>query len=271
MRRRKRAPSTEPPPKPSNRNQLLVGFVVGFLSWFAAMQFLSGVIQHIGDDFTYILAGVLSAWLAVSRFRKLLWVGSGLLVLGFLVFGYTPTVAWMTRGWVRSDALQNAPAAVVLAADGSDEVEITEKGEGRLLHGYDVVRQGYAPLLVVSRGASDVSWIPAVRRQTETLALNIPIIETKRVRNTYDEAVAVAEIAKSRGWREVILITHPVHMRRAAAVFEHTGLSVIASPCKEWRYNLDALNNMPTRLTALREWLHEAIGCWVYRWRGWIK
>src|ERR1043165_4182405 len=96
------------------------------------------------------------------------------------------------------------------------------------------------------------------------LGIQTPLTETPFVRNTHDEALEVAKIAKERGWRDVILVTHPQHMRRAAAVFEKTGLHVIASPCVEWRYNLSDLNNMPSRITALREWLHEEVGILVY-------
>jgi uncharacterized SAM-binding protein YcdF (DUF218 family) len=273
MRKRKHARSVEPSPAASRaqtRNRALIGFVAGFLFWLAAVQFLVGLSPYVTRDFTFPAFGLLGAWLAVSRFRRALWVLSGLLVLCFLVVGYTPLVAWLTRGWVRVDSLRRAPAVVVLAADGSPEMEITEKGQSRLLHGYEVVRQGYAPVMVVSRGATEASWIPAVKQQMESLALDAPLIETPRVRNTHDEAVEAAKIARERGWKELVLVTHPFHMRRAAGAFEKAGVEVIGSPCAEWRYNPDELNSMASRIIALREWIHEVVGCWWYRRKGWM-
>lgn len=276
MRKRKRTRDVEtntPPSRSIRIRRALVGFVVGFLFWLAfAGFFLQGITPHVAEDWTFPLVGLIFAGIAVTRFRRLIWVAAGLLVLGFFVLGYTPVVSWMIKGWVRSDALRNAQAVVVLAADSDDGLDISEKGQARILHGYEVAHQGFAPLLVVSRGSPrNPSWVPAIKKQMDRLGIDVPIEETSEVTNTHDEALAVAKTARTRGWRDVILVTHPIHMRRSVGVFEKAGLHVIASPCVEWRYNIDDLSNMPARLTALREWLHEWLGCWAYRRRGWME
>jgi len=252
------------------KKRALIGFLVGVLLWIAATQFLVHIIRHIAHDLTFPVAGILGSWLAISRFHRLLWAACGLVVASFFVIGYTPLVSSLTRGWTRVDSLRKAPAVVVLAADSDLKVKIGEAGQARLLHGYEVVQQGYAPVLVVSRGASERSWIPAIREQMDRLAIGVPLIETPRVKNTHDEAIEVAKIARSRGWREVVLVTSPVHMPRSAATFEKAGVQVIASPCPEWDYNVEELSGSHERIITLREWLHEVIGCWVYRRRGWM-
>ena len=59
-------------------------------------------------------------------------------------------------------------------------------------------------------------------------------------------------------------------MRRAAGVFEKAGLQVLCSPCMEGQYDLSDLRTLSSRLTAFRDWAHEAIGFQVYLWRGWL-
>jgi hypothetical protein len=38
----------------------------------------------------------------------------------------------------------------------------------------------------------------------------------------------------------------------------------------EGQYDLSDLRTLSSRLTAFRDWAHEAIGLQVYRWRGWL-
>jgi uncharacterized SAM-binding protein YcdF (DUF218 family) len=103
----------------------------------------------------------------------------------------------------------------------------------------------------------------------QALGLDYPVDEVGPVFNTHDEAVAVAALARQRGWHRVILVTHLWHMRRAAAVFEKAGLPVLCAPCDEAQYDLKALNTSDARLHAFRDWLHEIVGIAVYRLRGW--
>ena len=80
--------------------------------------------------------------------------------------------------------------------------------------------------------------------------------EVGPVSNTHDEAVAVAMLARQRGWGQIILVTHPWHMRRAAAAFEKAGVRVICSPCPERSYDLQIMDGPADRLRSSSE-----IGC----------
>ena len=57
-------------------------------------------------------------------------------------------------------------------------------------------------------------------------------------------------------------------MKRAAAVFEKTGLHVICVPCNEGRHDLNALADVGDRMGAFRLWLRETVAYKVYQMRG---
>jgi uncharacterized SAM-binding protein YcdF (DUF218 family) len=56
------------------------------------------------------------------------------------------------------------------------------------------------------------------------------VIVTHEIENTRDEAVAVAELMKERGWKRIILVTSAWHMPRAAHLFRKAGIEFVAFP-----------------------------------------
>jgi uncharacterized SAM-binding protein YcdF (DUF218 family) len=89
------------------------------------------------------------------------------------------------------------------------------------------------------------------------------ILVTREVGNTADEARAVAELMRARGWHRIILVTSGWHMRRAARLFRKAGVDFIPFPVDfqvDTRSPTTLLDLLPRadglRLTeaALREW-----------------
>lgn len=247
------------------------GLVLGALTGLGALQLIRGVVPVIGSDILVPLGGAAGALLAATRARHLLWAAAAVVVAGMAIVGYTPLVNGLIRGLSGSDPLQKAPAVVVLASTLQKDRELSDRSQARLAHGYELLGQGYAPRLVLTRLAwKPHSYMPTVLRQMRALGLHQPIDEVGPVRNTHDEALAVARLAREQGWGRVILVTHPSHMRRAVAVFEKAGLPVLRSPCVEGEYDTSHLGSFSARLSAFRDWAHEVIGYEVYRRRGWI-
>jgi uncharacterized SAM-binding protein YcdF (DUF218 family) len=56
------------------------------------------------------------------------------------------------------------------------------------------------------------------------------ILVTPEISNTREEARAVAEMAKTRGWKKVIVVTTAWHMPRAARLFRQAGVDFIPFP-----------------------------------------
>jgi uncharacterized SAM-binding protein YcdF (DUF218 family) len=56
------------------------------------------------------------------------------------------------------------------------------------------------------------------------------VLVTREVGNTLDEAHAVADLMKERGWKKIILVTSAWHMPRAARLFRKAGVNFVAFP-----------------------------------------
>ena len=246
---------------------LLAGLALGALSGLGLGQL--GIMNWGG--YAVLICGCAGALVMLTRARKLLWVCSVLIVSALLVISYTPLMRALRGGLERRDDLRPCQAVVVLGsmsfADGTPEGQLQQ----RLLRGYALLRQGYASSLVLTRPAEPaIPWDEAARRQMQELRISAEVEVVGPVRNTHDEAVAAASLARQRGWSCVILVTQPWHMRRAAAAFEKAGLHVLCSPASEARYDWTTLHGPGDKLGCFRDWLHEFLGYRFYRFRGWI-
>lgn len=103
-----------------------------------------------------------------------------------------------------------------------------------------------------------------------------PVVLLGACTNTRDEAERTARVAREQGWRRILLVTTASHLRRAEATFRRAGVDVVPvgcdflgldaldEPSKLWRLTPDARHEVYFRL-----WLHEVIGWWWYRLKGW--
>ena len=247
------------------------GFILGVLLWVASSELLLRALLVTSWDRLLPVAGVAGALVAMTRARPALWVTGAVVSAGLGVVCYTPLVSALVRGAFEADRLQRVEAVVVLSANIWDDGTPSSVSQGRLLRGYELLRAGYARELVLTRLAPPrPSYEPAVRRQLLALGIEVPVHEVGPVWNTRDEAGAVRQLALDRGWSQVILVTDPMHMRRAAAAFEKSGVRVLRAPSAEGDYDLGSLRGPSDRLQAFRDWAHEAVGYQSYRLRGWI-
>ena len=95
--------------------------------------------------------------------------------------------------------------------------------------------------------------------------------------NTHDEAVAFKKLAQGQGWSKVLLVTSALHMRRAVALFKKQGIEVtpvaadfqVLGVPPDWALTFSPFPR-EHRFFLLSLYLHEKIGWWVYRARGWV-
>jgi len=104
----------------------------------------------------------------------------------------------------------------------------------------------------------------------------VPVVSLGTCADTHDEAVKVAALAKQNGWRNVALVTSAWHMRRTHAVFTKAGAPVVPVPCN---YESVLMRGRPVKwmqipnakhLELFELWMHEVVGWWGYKLRGWI-
>ena len=188
------------------------------------------------------------------------------------VVALTPLAAWLIRDFPRRDPVAAADAVFVLSSGIQPDGELTTVAMDRLVHALELVGQGHTSRLILSelyppRG----SYAAQARPLMAHLGLKPELVTVGPVRSTHDEAVAVGALYRARGWTRLLVVTSPLHSRRACASLEHEQLVTISSPAVETRYDLETLDRLGARLFAFGDYLHERIGLAVYRRRGWIS
>jgi uncharacterized SAM-binding protein YcdF (DUF218 family) len=255
------------------RQNVRNGLVVGALGGLMAHELeLRALVSFWHDDlFLVPVLAVVGALLWGTRGRPAIAGGTVALTAVWLAVAFSPVCTWMARGLVRRDPPRSADAVFVLSSDMQRDGEPTSAAEARLLHGLTLVGRGDAGVLVLSEIPTAAGAYAAYARTLmDGLKLRGELLVVGPVRNTRDEALAVAALAEKRGWRTVLLVTSPTHSLRASAAFEKAGLMVVSSPCPETRYDLEDLRRPGDRLAAFGHLAHERVGLWLYGRRGWI-
>jgi uncharacterized SAM-binding protein YcdF (DUF218 family) len=155
-------------------------------------------------------------------------------------------------------------------------------GADRLSTALVLLAQGKAPVLVLGGGGYEQGGVmhseaDDVLRALATLGVDTSsLMSLGLCAHTRDEAIKVAELAKQRGWKKVLLVTSAYHLPRSIGAFEKEGVELVAVPCNY----LSSVNrigdlhwlHLPHSggFLIFGTWFHEWLGTWVYRWRGWL-
>lgn len=190
--------------------------------------------------------GLVVLLLLLALWRKRRWpVVAALVVLylGSIPFTGDRLIGWLESGYPAVPVAETgrADAIVVLGGIFGPPVSaglvpnLAESGE-RLDAGIMLTQAGKAPWLVFTGGR--IPWEGRQRTEGEdsraqAIRHGVPaeqIVITREVGNTADEARAVADLMKARGWRRIILVTTGWHMRRSAHVFQRAGVDCVIFP-----------------------------------------
>lgn len=229
-------------------------------------------------------------WLSAGGLG-LLWLAAMPLLSRQLVWGLEERAAALTPARLpRADAVVVLGGGLRPALPPRRGVEVNEAGD-RLLTGVQLLRQGQAPLLLVSGGRVSFTHgdpAPSEAATAARLAAGLGvaperILLSDRARNTAEEAQALQRLAAARGWRRVLLVTSATHLPRSLATFRRrTSLEVVPVAC-DFQLPSRRAYGQPTvadRLLSLMPQaealeltsrsLKELLGILVYRLRGWI-
>ncbi|HWH71314.1 MAG TPA: YdcF family protein [Candidatus Sulfotelmatobacter sp.] len=178
-----------------------------------------------------------------------------------------------------------ADAVVVLGgymerfSSGYLGMELNEAAD-RLLTGIALVREGKGRALVLGGGGRGHPPQPeeaqcATKWMQEWHLVSVPVENLGVSLNTHDEALHLAELAKQRGWKKIVLVTSAWHMKRAAATFRKAGFEVVpvgsdfqGTCALEGEEHIHFVPRSGS-LVQFSRWLEEQIGYVYYRVRGW--
>jgi uncharacterized SAM-binding protein YcdF (DUF218 family) len=251
------------------------------------------LIEHLGFgeltrwDFTIhqvVACAVLGALGAASvRILRVLWIADVILFAFLCLIELTPVMSGLSRRWVRSDPLPVGPVdAVVVPSSGvTSGGTLGVAGSDRLLAALELVRRGVAPKLITTRvayyGSRELTSDADQRRLITMAGVEDRWIPLGDGFTTRGEAIEVEHWLRQLGDtalqtpRHVVVVTSPLHTRRACATFEYVGLRVTCRPVPERGPQTGAPEDIPDRLAAFRSYMYERLGWWLYRVRGWVR
>jgi uncharacterized SAM-binding protein YcdF (DUF218 family) len=139
------------------------------------------------------------------------------LLLSVLYVARHPIFRLVGEGWVVEDTLERSDAILILSDDNFYA--------DRATHAAQVYRQGFASVVVASGRRLRPYAGVAELIEHDLIERGVPKDKIIRVAhdadNTREEAKALAQVAKQRKWRSVIVVTSNYHTRRARYLFSH--------------------------------------------------
>ena len=255
------------------------------------MSALNWLVKRLLDPIALVWLVLLVLGILQWRRKRRLEASVSFLVFLLLsVFGGTSVpqrlIGGLERPYVGVEiaGLSVADVVIVLGGHisrGDSEPHGFDSGEAvdRILAGIELIRANKGKLLLLGGGAADFP--PHSLTEYEVLKpwidrwnlVDVPVEHIGLCRNTFEEAQAVRRMQEERGWKEIILVTSALHMRRAEEVFKSSGVSVTPVAC-DFRSIPGRRHYLIPRSDTLRDlklWLHEMVGRESYRLRGWIK
>jgi uncharacterized SAM-binding protein YcdF (DUF218 family) len=132
-----------------------------------------------------------------------------------------------------------ADAAVVLGA-AVWGAEVSPVFRERINHGVDLYRKGRVRKLIFTGGrGNDGEPTESAAARRYALRGGVPaadILVEEQSHNTYENLLNAKRLADARGVRMVLIVSDPLHMRRAVAMARDVGLEAEPSPTPSTRY-----------------------------------
>ncbi|MCR9140985.1 MAG: YdcF family protein [bacterium] len=180
----------------------------------------------------------------------------------------------------------SADAIVVLAGmvdplsspPGSDRPELLGSAD-RIFAGEELWRVNAAPELMISGGSGlllQTGGSEALILQEWLTRRGTPISVEAASRNTAENAIETAKLAREKGWRRIILVSSGFHLPRSVACFRKAApeLELIPFPVDFYRSRIfpgpEGLFPAPSGLSVSSMAIKEYIGLIAYWLRGYI-
>lgn len=188
----------------------------------------------------------------------------------YVVLFQTP-IAWrLADPLFMSEAPQPADVIVVFAGGAGESGQAGGGYQERVKQAVDLYRAGYAPRMIFSSGFEFVFEEAEVMRGLAE-ANGVPpeaiVLETKS-KNTHDYVVFANQILAEHGWRRILLVSSPYHMRRAVMTWRKSAPGVQVTPTPVPLSQFYFRDGAPS-FEQFRGLLQEYAAIALYWWRGW--
>jgi uncharacterized SAM-binding protein YcdF (DUF218 family) len=215
---------------------------------------------------------VLGALAGPTRLRRVMVILAVAAACLWTAVAFTPLVSRLAPRLVRKQAPSAADAVFVLTHRLQTDGDPSAASQARLLHGLELLAQGLAPRLILTDDPPPFTAAAVAKREMHALGLTMGEVVSLHgvVRSTHDEAVRVGALCRDRSWHHLLVVTSPLHSRRACAAVERQGIEVTCSPAVETEYDVETLDRPVDRLAAFRQVVRETAALWVYQRRGWL-
>jgi uncharacterized SAM-binding protein YcdF (DUF218 family) len=248
---------------------ILVGTLLSSLGFDEIVAFPNPGVWIVGGAAFGLVAGVF-------RQRALLLVLDGMLAAVILVVVWSPMMSALAPRWMRNDALPARFDAVMSLSEGvHSDSTLSSGGFDRLRAAVAIAKSDSTAWLVTSRIRTPFDGVLVVsdtgqRELVDEAGLADRWKIVDHVHDTHDEAVRVAQLLLPAR-RNLVLVTSPMHTRRACSTFERTGFIVTCRAAREHLRVTSHPQGPLDRLAAFRDYIYELLGMVEYRARGWLN
>ena len=207
-----------------------------------------------------------------SARRRVAWAVLSV-TIGYVAVFQSPLV-WTVAEPLRIVEQPRAADAIVVFAGGVGESGRAGGGyQERVALAADLFQAGHAPNLVFSSGFA-FSLKEADVMKTLAVSLGVPpsaIILEQQAASTNENVTFVREILDQRGWRRILLVSSPYHMRRATLTWRKLApeVDVTSVPVVQSQFYRHSQGGGAS-LEQIRGILHEYAAIAFYWWKGWI-
>jgi uncharacterized SAM-binding protein YcdF (DUF218 family) len=261
----------------ARRLRLADGAALGIALWLLLLTLGFPWVFHSGGMDGLLPAMIIGAILGITRWRVALLAGVLALSLVLLIVAYTSIIVGPARSFIRNDPLPaHADAIVVLSAGVNDDGMILPQATDRLLKGLELLNRGIAPVLVLGRETYIVNGqLVSSKADHERILSLTPgalskVVVSGVTHSTHDEAKRAAALFRARGWKRIVVVTSPLHTRRACGTFERAGVVVSCAASDSRELAVHSLRVPGDRIHAFQLWLYELAGSLRYRQLGWL-
>ena len=241
-------------------------------SWRARIDRMSGLITEAADTKSHTEGRWdlrLKRAYRVARQRTSAIVAA--LALAYLVVFHTPLVWILAEPLKMEEPAVPAEAIVVFAGGVGESGQAGGGYQERVKQAVALYQEGYAPTMIFSSGFVFAFQEAEVMRglAIANLVPDAAILIETQAKNTRDNVVLSNQILAQHGWRRILVVSSPYHMRRAMMTWRRLApnVAVTATPVASSQFY--AHDGGPS-LEQIRGIAQEYAAIAWYWWRGWI-